>query len=63
MEQEGFNTTKAPQYSISFTESTQFLELAPMSLGSILIFSYHLRLGLSKGILPVSLPVNISKAG
>jgi hypothetical protein len=35
---------------------------AHLSSRSILIFSFHLRLGLSKGLFPVGLPVKILKA-
>ena len=42
--------TRAPQQSLSSAESTQFLVLIPIYLRSILIWSSHLRLGLSKAL-------------
>ena len=53
--------TRALQQSLSSAESTQFLVLLGLhiSLKSILILSSHLRLELSKGLIPVDLPVTI----
>ena len=53
--------------SISHTQGLSInpypeLVLIPISLKSILILSFHIRLGLSKGIFPVGLPVKILKA-
>ena len=45
--------------SYSWTESTQFLVLIPISLRSILILSSHLRLGLPVNILKALLPSSI----
>ena len=41
---------------------TQFLVLIHISLGSILILSSHLRLGVPKGLFPLGLPVKILEA-
>ena len=46
---------------LSSAESTQFIVLIPISLRSILIVSYHLRLDLPKGFFPVGLSVKILK--
>ena len=46
----------------SWAESNKFLVLFPISLKSTLILSYHLRLGLPKGLFPVGLSVKILKA-
>ena len=43
------------------TNQPQFPALKPISSRSILILSSHLRLGLSKGLFPLGLPVNILK--
>ena len=53
--------TRVLQQSVSLAESTQSLELIPISLRTIPILSSHLRLGLPKGLLPVDLPVKILK--
>ena len=50
------------QQSLSYSESTQFLLLIPISLRSILILYSHLPLGLPRGIFPVCLPVKMLKA-
>ena len=42
-----------------YPESTQLPALIPISSRSILILSSHLRLGLSKGLFPLGLPVKI----
>ena len=48
--------TRAPQQSLSWVESTQFLVLIHIPLRSILILSSHLHLGLLKG------PIKLLKA-
>jgi hypothetical protein len=49
-------------YPYPRTESTQLPTLIPISSRSILMLSFLLRLGLSKGLFPVGLRVNILKA-
>ena len=46
---------RALQWSLSWAESTQFHVLITISLGSILIWSSQLCVGLPKGLLPVGL--------
>ena len=48
----------------SYPEPNQpnYLQLIPISSRSILILSFHLCLGLPKGLFPVGLPVKILKA-
>ena len=48
--------------SLSWAESTQFLVLVLTYLGSILILSSHLRLGLPKSLFPLDLSVKLLKA-
>ena len=48
--------------SLSWAESTQFFVLTLISLRSILILPYQLRLGLPKGLFPAGVPVNILKS-
>ena len=47
---------------LSWAESTQFFELTPIYLRSILILSSHLCVDLPRGHFPVVFPVNILKA-
>ena len=52
--------TRAPVI-LSCAELIQFLTLIPISLRSILLVSYHLRLDLPKGLFPAGVPVKILK--
>ena len=46
---------------LSNNSSIQFLLLKPSSLRTILILSFHLRLGLPRGLIPMDLLVKILK--
>ena len=56
-----FRTHKDSTKCLFWAESTQFLVLTPISLGSILILSSHPRLVLSKGLFHLGLSVKILK--
>jgi hypothetical protein len=51
--------TGALHCSLSWATSIQSISSHSMSLRSILILSTHLRLGLSSGLFPSGLPINI----
>ena len=51
----------ALQYSLSWAESPELLVLIQISLKSILIVSFHLRLGLPEGLFTVGLSIKILK--
>ena len=54
--------TRVFQKSLSLFESIKFLVLTRVSSRSILVLSFHIRLGFPRGLFPVGLPVKILKA-